>query len=267
MRWLRGGSLSASLARKSLSIETVAQLLDQIGSALAAAHQRGVVHRDLKPANILLDDDSNFFLTDFGIAKDLHQATSLSQSDPLNVVGSPAYMAPEQIKTDLITPQTDIYSLGILLYELLTGELPFSATTPIEMMFKHLNEPLPPLQERRPDLPSDLGVILQRATAKNPAERYRDVLSLVDDYRRAVMPTLATTRGSATSKPASSLSVGTVSSTPSAIRPRDTLVLDMGPPMANPYKGLRAFQEADGPDFFGREALGPASASTLGRVG
>src|SRR4051812_15144240 len=112
MRWLRGGSLSTSIANGPVPLKTIMRLIDQIGSALAVAHQRGVVHRDIKPANILLDDDNNFFLTDFGIAKDLEQVTTLSESDPMKVIGSPAYMAPEQIKAGSITPQTDIYSLG-----------------------------------------------------------------------------------------------------------------------------------------------------------
>ena len=99
-------------------------LLDQIASALAAAHQHHIIHRDLKPGNILLDEDGNAYLADFGIAKDLTSPKeSTTQSDV--IIGSPDYLSPEQARSETVTPQTDIYSLGVVLYELLTGQHPF----------------------------------------------------------------------------------------------------------------------------------------------
>ena len=108
------------------------------------------LHRDLKPANILLDEEGNAYLADFGIAKDLGKRVSPYQTDASTVVGSPAYISPEQVRAEPITPQTDIYSLGVMLYEILTGQLPFQAPTPIALMFMHINEPVPPVRDASP---------------------------------------------------------------------------------------------------------------------
>src|SRR6185503_1921661 len=112
--YIAGGSLQAALHDGPWILDRCTQLLDQVGAALAFAHRHGVVHRDLKPANILLDEEGNAYLADFGIAKDLHLADEVGQTQPGAVVGSPAYLSPEQIKDQPITPQTDIYGLGVL---------------------------------------------------------------------------------------------------------------------------------------------------------
>jgi serine/threonine protein kinase len=183
MRWLRGGSLRAVLDRQgALSLVQTARLLDQVAEALAAAHEAGVVHRDLKPDNILLDERGNAYLGDFGIAKQLD--SKLQITDPDSMVGSLAYLSPEQIKGEPVTPQTDIYSMGVVLYEMLTGEHPF-ANAKLLMVNKHLQEPLPPLHQKRADLPSALDDSLWKATQKAPTERYATVLALADDFREA----------------------------------------------------------------------------------
>src|SRR5258708_2132967 len=123
MRWLQGGSLRGLLKNGALTPEHTAHLLDQITSALSAAHRRGVIHRDLKPDNILLDEEGNAYLADFGIAKDVRNDASDASQGNL-IVGSPAYLSPEQITGEAVTPRTDIYSLGVMIYELLTGEIP-----------------------------------------------------------------------------------------------------------------------------------------------
>src|SRR5689334_10383747 len=175
MRWLRGGSLRQALNNGPFDLEGAGLLLGQITSALAVAHRSSVIHRDLKPANILLDEDGNAYLADFGIAKDLGNAQgSGTQSDA--IVGSPDYLSPEQARSEPVTPQTDIYSLGVMLYELLTGQHPFPNATPIERMFKHLNEPLPQVATLAPEVTGGVNTVIQHATAKNPAHRYRDVL-------------------------------------------------------------------------------------------
>ena len=139
MRLLRGGSVRTLLEGGPLPLEMVDRLMEQISQALAAAHRVGVVHRDLKPANILLDEDGNAYLADFGIAKNLGNLDDLTQADA--VVGSPNYISPEQIRSEFVRPQTDIYCLGVMLYELLTGALPFSGPTPIDVMHDHLTRP------------------------------------------------------------------------------------------------------------------------------
>ncbi len=183
MRWLRGGNLRDALVNTPFQLEAAALLIDQVASALAVAHRNGVVHRDLKPANILLDEDGNAYLSDFGIAKDV-AATDGALTGSGVVLGSPDYLSPEQARSDPVTPQTDIYSLGVMLYELLTGQHPFPNCSSVERMYKHLNEPLPLITSLPADVADGINGIVQKATAKNPAQRYADVLALAADFRR-----------------------------------------------------------------------------------
>jgi len=227
MRYLRGGSLRAALERGPLPPERAAHLLDQIASALAVAHRVGVVHRDIKPDNIILDDDDNAYLTDFGIAKDISRSTGATEVDVVS--GSLAYISPEQAKSEPLTPLADLYSLGVVMYEVLTGEHPFPDATPATQLLKHLTEPLPALH---PSLPPGLNQVIQRVTAKDARERYPDALAFAAAFRTA-------------------LGQGVTAQIAVPIVPDVSAPLDV----PNPYKGLRAFQEADAADFFGREAL------------
>jgi WD40 repeat protein/serine/threonine protein kinase/DNA-binding XRE family transcriptional regulator len=234
MRWLRGGSLETRLQAGPLSLDAIIPMLTQIGTALHAAHQAGVIHRDLKPANILLDPEQNAYLADFGVAKDI-SLTGHTQEGA--IVGSPAYFSPEQINAEPIKPQADIYCLGIMLYELLTGQKPFPGPSPVAYIQQHLSESLPSLAEHNLALPLALDDVLAHATAKNPAERYPDALSLVEAFRKAI----AGERGSRGAG---------VNFAPPLPRPPAPLL-----ELINPYKGLRAFTEADAADFFGRDTL------------
>ena len=223
MRLMKGGSLADSL-REGGPWETAdaARLVDQIAAALEAAHKQGVVHRDLKPANILLDENGNAYLSDFGIAKELGAEVGLTQTGA--IVGTPAYITPEQVQSQAVTPQTDIYALGVVLYELLTGMHPFAETPTGALIVKHVNEPLPLAREKRTELPVEVDEVIQKATAKAPEARYPDALTLASEFRRALQLEIA------------------LPAVPES-------------EIYNPYKGLRAFQEADADDFFGREAL------------
>src|SRR6266508_5758286 len=127
---MRGCSLAAALRDGPLAPGDVLQMLEQIGAALAAAHRTRVVHRDLKPANLLRDAEGNTYLADFGIAKDLGASDAGGATQAGAIVGSPDYLSPEQITDEPITLRTDIYSLGVMLYELLTGAKPFATRTP-----------------------------------------------------------------------------------------------------------------------------------------
>src|SRR5215213_6295006 len=149
MRWLRGGSMRHRLQRGPLDLDSAAVLLEQISGALTVAHRRGIVHRDIKPDNILLDDEGNYYLTDFGIAQQIESGDEEGEGDVF--AGSLTYTSPEQIRGDLATPLTDIYSLGVLIYEILTGEHPFPNAPATELIFKHLNQPVPAIRERSPD--------------------------------------------------------------------------------------------------------------------
>jgi WD40 repeat protein/serine/threonine protein kinase/DNA-binding XRE family transcriptional regulator len=232
MRYLDGGSLEAALQRGGWSIERVTHLLEQVGAALAFAHQQGVVHRDIKPANILLDRAGNAYLADFGIAKEL-RATPTDDTQPGEIVGSPDYSSPEQLRDEPVTAQSDIFSLGVLLATVLAGASPFAGLPPAERLLRQLAGRLAVVHA---DLPTALAVVLVRATAPTRAERYADVPSLMEAWRVAlgdkpteVLPAVTAAPDAATSG--------------EQVAPK------------NPFKGLRAFHEADAADFFGREAL------------
>jgi tetratricopeptide (TPR) repeat protein len=187
MRWLRGGSLRARLKQGPLELEAVARILSQISAALAFAHQQGVIHRDIKPDNILLDDASNAYLSDFGIAKDLENVLTGTEHNVMH--GTPHYMSPEPFRGEIITPASDVYSLGIVLYELLTGQRPYGSLPMAEIVYKKLHEPLPSITPLRADVPEAINGVIQKATAKDPTARYHDALSLVAALETAVQRT------------------------------------------------------------------------------
>ncbi len=245
MRLLRGGSVQSLLrSGTTLSSETILRMMEQIGSALSASHRAGVVHRDLKPANVLLDEDNNAYLADFGIAKNLSSPSSETQADM--VIGSPDYISPEQIRSEFVRPQTDIYALGVMLYELLTGKVPFRGNTPFDVMSQHLNTPLPGLAENRIGLPKSLDDVIEHATAKDPLQRYENVEVMLNDLRSAL------------------------GSNPHQIKSKVSSFEKTVPPLTeldNPYKGLRAFTEGDAQDFNGRETLIQQLLIRLGDAG
>lgn len=244
MRFLKGGSLRERLKSGPLSLEQTSKMLDQIAGALAVAHRMGVIHRDIKPDNILLDDDGNAYLTDFGIAKDLGGATDVTQADM--VIGSPAYLSPEQVKSEEVVPQSDIYSMGVVLYEVLTGEHPFPGLPMTTLLIKHLQDPLPHLESAESEIPEGIDAIIQQATAKNVEDRFPDAPTLAAAFRRA----LSASTGEMLDASATQIQqrVGR-----DLIFDRTLLMEELE--VDNPYKGLQAFEEADSINFFGREAL------------
>lgn len=251
MRWLRGGNLQEVLEKGHWPLNDVARVVDQIASALEVAHRNGVIHRDLKPANILLDEDKNCYLADFGIAKDLDHFTEYSLEEEVGMMGSPDYIAPEQIKMEEVSPQTDIYNFGLILYTLLTGHTPFAGSNLSQLISKHLMEELPHLSEVRPDLPVDLNYVIQRATEKEPTERYESSVALANAFREALKATGETVLAELDHRTKPAFDLAELGITPDKL---DSLAdLDVEP--ENPYKGLRAFQEADADDFFGRGDL------------
>ena len=234
MRLLRGGNLEDLLKQGALTLEQANQFIQQIGLALHTAHRAGIIHRDIKPANILLDDDDNAYLADFGIAKDLIIANG-NQTEVGGMVGSPAYISPEQIRAEPVKPQADIYCLGIMLYELLTGQKPFAGPTPVAYIQQHLLESPPSLLAANPELPASLDQVIQRATAKNPAERYADVMALLEDFQRAL--------------PTDGITLPQLDTFMPELSTQELAALD------NPFKGLRPFRESDAADFYGRDTL------------
>ena len=185
MELLSGGSLADRIRRQPLDFETTAELLDQIARALDYAHRQGIVHRDLKPQNVLLDASGNALLTDFGIAKILTETTALTQSGA--IMGTPAYMAPEQWQGMPVDGRTDLYALGVILFEMLSGRIPFKADTPFAMMHKHTDENPPTLSGVRADVPPVMDHVLSKALAKNPADRYESAAALSAAFKAALV--------------------------------------------------------------------------------
>ncbi len=200
MRYIRGGSLRDLLKQQgALSFAQIIRILDQITSALEAAHESGIVHRDLKPDNILIDERGNAYLTDFGIAKSTKTDSQITGTDA--IVGTWTYISPEQIEGKPVSPQTDIYALGFMLYEMVTGLHPFAGTAVTMMIMKHIQEPLPTVHNHRPDAPETIDHIIARATEKAPAERYSRAATVAESVHNAInlapqhLPSLPTTIG------------------------------------------------------------------------
>lgn len=175
MRYVAGGTLRDLMRRGPLPSSELIRLGAQIGGALAHAHQNGVIHRDLKPGNILLSPEGEAFLGDFGLAR----LAALSPVSGSSVIGTPAYMSPEQGQGLPADARSDVYALGILLFELATGRLPFEADTALGLILKHIHEPLPRPRQLVPQLPETLEQVIVRATAKDPAARYQTAGELV----------------------------------------------------------------------------------------
>jgi hypothetical protein len=172
MEYVDGDSLHRLLSRQGpLPVEDTARIARSILAALDHAHGRALVHRDMKPANVLFDSASGEAkVVDFGIAKGLEDTGGLTRTSGL--IGTAAYLSPEQVSGHDATPTSDLYAVGCLLYCCLTGEPPFSGTTPVAIAMKHLNDPVPSLQQRRPDVPPDFEAVVLRALEKDPARRF-----------------------------------------------------------------------------------------------
>jgi formylglycine-generating enzyme required for sulfatase activity/tRNA A-37 threonylcarbamoyl transferase component Bud32 len=170
MEYLQGGTLK-TLTGRPIPYQDAAKLLLPIARALDYAHKRGVLHRDVKPANILINEDGDPLLSDFGIAKMLESGQETQLTGTGVGIGTPEYMAPEQW-TGKVLPQTDIYALGIVLFELITGSKPFTADTPAAILLKQANDPLPRPKDFAPDLPDEVEKVLFKALAKQPEDRY-----------------------------------------------------------------------------------------------
>jgi serine/threonine protein kinase len=204
MEYLPGGTLKDRIRNtETLPPRSAAEVALQTAEALHTAHQRGVIHRDVKPDNILFTDSEHVKVVDFGIAR-AAEATTISH--PGDILGSVKYMSPEQAAGELIGPASDLYSLGVILYEMLTGAVPFAVDIPADVPVKHAEEPPPHPREVNPEVPEDLDAIVIRLLAKDPNNRYGSAAELIEELRRVrnglppvtPSPDEATTAASAT---------------------------------------------------------------------
>src|SRR5438045_329901 len=183
MPFVEGGTLRDYLCkRKHLTLDEAGSFLEQIASALQYAHNHGVIHCDVKPSNILLRLDGHAYLVDFGLAK----AKADTDAHPHSGIGTPEYMAPEQAD-GINDHRSDIYSLGIILYQMLTGHVPFTADSPMAVTLKHLQLPPPRPSLINEDIPQDIEVLILKALAKRPEERYQEISDFSSAYKQALL--------------------------------------------------------------------------------
>lgn len=175
MRLMTGRSLSDRMKEGAFSIEETARIILRVAAALDYAHSKGIIHRDLKPANILFDEADDPFISDYGIAKLAQSQTNYTGS---SIIGTPAYMSPEQGQGDEVDGRSDIYSLGVIIYEMLAGKVPYQANTPLGIVFKHVTEPIPHILDVNPHLPTATEAVLEKALAKKRDDRFATAMDL-----------------------------------------------------------------------------------------
>ncbi len=177
MRYMSGGTLTDRLKVSSLSITEILQILKRIGPALDEAHKLGIFHRDIKPSNILFDKYGHAYLSDFGMVRLDKSTTELTGSHA--AVGTPGYMSPEQIRGADVDSRSDIYGLGVLLFEMITGKRPYSADTPAMIIVKQMTDPVPHIREVNPNFPREYDIIIKRLMSKKPSERPRTASEVI----------------------------------------------------------------------------------------
>lgn len=180
MRYMSGGSLRRWIRNGKMSLQDTADIIERIALGLEYAHRKGIVHRDLTPDNILFDNHNNPYITDFSLAKLI--ADTFRTNSNNGFIGTPEYISPEQAQSLPVDHRTDIYGLGVITYEMLTGRKPYEAVDPMGVLVKHVSEPVPDILNVNPDLPPEIDAIIKKAMAKNRNDRYESAV----DFARAL---------------------------------------------------------------------------------
>jgi beta-lactam-binding protein with PASTA domain/predicted Ser/Thr protein kinase len=239
MEYLAGRSLKELISsRGPTPVRIAIDYARQILAAIGYAHRHGIVHRDIKPHNVVVDADGRLKVTDFGIAR----SGASQMTEVGSIIGTAQYLSPEQARGSAVDQRSDLYSVGIVLYEMLTGQVPFSGDTPLEIAMKHLSEvPVPP-SEIRPEVPEDLDLIVLRALAKDSEDRYQTAEEMVADLDRVARGLSVATE---TADAATAVLAGAgISGAPTIIAPRPTRVAPPQPPARTPPAGYYGY---DGP--------------------
>ena len=240
MEYLDGRSLKELIvARGPAPIHLAVDYARQILAALRFAHRHGIVHRDIKPHNVLVDGEGRLKVTDFGIAR----AGASQMTEAGSIIGTAQYLSPEQAKGASVDQTSDLYSVGVVLYELLTGVVPFSGDTPVEIAMKHLSTVPEPPSAKRADIPRDLDMVVMRALAKDPSERYQSAEEMDADLRRI-------NRGAAISPVTEEAATAIISRPPTDV----TAITSHAPRPPAPYAPPAAYYDYDEPP---RRAIWP----------
>jgi hypothetical protein len=182
--YVEGETLKQRISRiGALDVQEAVAYTIEVARGVCTAHERNMIHRDIKPQNVLIDPDGRAKVTDFGIARQLEQDGVTATG---RVLGTTDYVAPEQAMGRPVDPRSDVYSLGVMLYEMLTGDVPFHADSQVGVAMKHVNEELPNVQRRRPEISAAVATVVEGATAKDPAERYQTLEAMIDDLQTAL---------------------------------------------------------------------------------
>lgn len=259
MEFIEGPTLKAELSERAkrsnklsgcvFAIDEIARVVSTLSDAIDYAHSRGMIHRDLKPGNIMFTVDGQILLTDFGLAR-MVLSDKQMQSGALS--GTPAYMAPEQVQGGHIDERSDVYSFGVILYELLTGQIPFQADTPYAIMTMHVTEEVPPLRQFNPELPAAVETVVLQALSKDPESRFQTAGDLSGAFQDSVgVHVLSAPTGSVVAP------IATLADS-QEMTPISTYVgasVSALAALTSPYRGLYAFREEDSPYFFGRESF------------
>ena len=209
MRHMSGGTLREHFQDGRLNLQRILEVVDQAVAALDYAHEQGIIHRDIKPSNIFLDERDNAYLADFGLAKTVSGSHDLTRTDE-GISGTPEYMSPEQVRGQKLDGRTDIYSMGVIVFQILSGHPPFAGQNPMETVLKQISDPIPSIHALQPELPKELDDVFKKVLAKNAEERYQVGREFVSDLREVLsskplnwMPTTGNGNGLVNVKPES----------------------------------------------------------------